>query len=504
MSRRFVRGVTREAAALLLLSFSVCMGCAAAEERAPAVAGSFYPADSAQLASAVDRMLASARGIARQGAPVALIVPHAGYPYSGAIAAQAYALLQGRSYQRVIVIGPSHVEAFGYTAVYSGDAYTTPLGKVAVDRDFARKLGKSDRTIRNDVVGHRSAKPAEHSIEVQLPFLQRALGTFTVVPVVMGDPSYENSRALGLALARLLRKEPSTLLVASSDLSHFHSYGQAAHMDGNLLAAVAQGDFLSVSRNVQARVWEACGIGPILAVMIAAARLGASPVLLGYANSGDVTGDKGRVVGYGAAAFFRGAGQSTAAFSLADADKATLLEIARQSVELAVREHKMYQPSAPPASPLLQERGAFVTLKKRGELRGCIGRVSPVAPLYQTVAEVAALSALRDPRFPPVKSEELGQLEYEVSVLSPFSYTADPGAIRVGEHGLLVRRGYQEGVLLPQVAVEERWDRVEFLQQACVKAALDPEDCPDADTDVFTFTALYFADRTMRPPRARR
>ena len=499
---------TEQDLALLFLIVSICLGCASAQDRPATAAGSFYPSDPEQLAATVDRLLAArAAPTGSASAPMALIVPHAGYPYSGAVGAQAYSMLKGRSYRRVIIIGPSHVEAFAYTAVFSGDAYVTPLGKVAVDREFARKLAASDRTIRSDMAGHRTDRTGnrgEHSIEVQLPFLQRALGTFSVVPVVMGDPSYANSRALGLALARLLRKDTSTLLVASSDLSHFHSYEQAARMDRNLLAAVAQGDFLSVSHNVPAQVWEACGVGPMLAVMIAAARLGASPLVLGYANSGDVTPERNRVVGYGAVAFFRGAGNNASAFFLDDGDKATLLDFARQAVELAVRERRKLEPVVPSSGSLLQERGVFVTLKKRGQLRGCVGRVSPVAPLYQTVAEVAVLAALRDPRFPPVKSEELGQLEYEISVLSPFSYTQDSGAIRVGEHGLLVRRGYREGVLLPQVAPEQGWDRTEFLRQACAKAGLDPEDCPDSDTDVFTFTALYFSDRRMQQRHGRR
>jgi AmmeMemoRadiSam system protein B/AmmeMemoRadiSam system protein A len=491
---------------LVLVVIAICPACHSADaskERPAAVAGSFYPADAAQLTACVDGNLSRVSVPAPAGPVIAIVAPHAGYEYSGSVAAHSYALLKGKKFKRVVVIGPSHFEGIGYSSVYDGAAYTTPLGKILVDREFARKLAGSDRTIRLSSAGHEIHQQSEHSIEVQLPFLQRVLGDFTVVPVVMGNQSYEASRALGIALAKLLRNSDDTLLVASSDLSHYHSYADATRMDGNLLNAIVQDDFLTVSRNTETRVWEACGAGPVVAVMIASERLGGgAPQLLKYANSGDITGDKSRVVGYGAIAILRaGNSPQELKFTLSDSERAELLRIARVSVETAVREHKPYQPDTPSSVSLLQERGVFVTLKEHGELRGCIGYSSPIYPLYMAVRDVAAYAALRDPRFPPVKLEELPKLEYEISVLSPFRHVLKTDTVRVGEDGLLVRRGGREGLLLPQVPVEQRWNRQTFLEQASEKAELPSDAWQDPATDIFTFRAIVFSDHDVNRAR---
>ena len=348
-------------------------------------AGSFYPADAAELRHTVDSALhrvptpgTAARGTAapetaarRPAAPLALIVPHAGYAYSGDVAATAFALLRGHRFKRVIVIGPSHFEDFDYTSVYAGDAYSTPLGRVRVDRAFAQRLAHLEPSIRVGTAGHLASRGAdaehgisqhgvsehgiyEHSVEVELPFLQRTLGDFELVPIVMGDDSYDNSRKLGEALAKLLAHTSDTLLVASSDLSHFHDARTAAFMDRGLLDAIRQSDYRGVSRQVQAGAWEACGDGPIVAVMIAALRLGAAPPqFLKYANSADAGGgDDKRVVGYGAVAFMRQRpAESDSAFALSDAERNELLQIARSTVQAMVREHRTFQPE-PPVSAL--------------------------------------------------------------------------------------------------------------------------------------------------------
>ena len=335
---------------------------------------------------------------------MALIAPHAGYPYSGGVAAFSYAALKGRKFQRVVIIAPSHFDAFPFSSVYDGDAYVTPLGKIPVDKEFAGKLAAQSNSIRLSGRGHeRAGEQSEHSLEVQLPFLQRTLGDFQLVPIVMGDQSYEASRALGVALAKLIGKS-DTLIVASSDLSHYHPYDEASTIDHNTLQAIEEWDYYDLSRNLQSRVWEACGGGPIVAAMMAAERLGANRAdLLKYANSGDVTGDRSRVVGYGALALYKSAAKAASAppFSLTAKEKQELLSVARKSAETAVRERKQYTP--PPASPALQQdRGAFVTINKNGELRGCIGYIAPLEPLIDTVAMWRGYAASRDPRFPPV------------------------------------------------------------------------------------------------------
>ena len=458
--------------------------------RPPAVAGTFYPADPKELGRMVDDFLARAPSPPLNNV-VAIVAPHAGYIYSGPVAAFSYASVKGRKIARVVVIAPSHYESFGFSAIYDGTAYATPLGQIPVDRAFALKLAKMSPSIKLSEAGHG---PREHSLEVQLPFLQRVFGEFQLVPVIMGDQSYEASRALGMALAKLVQGT-DTLIVASSDLSHYHPYAEAVNLDHKTLKAIEEWDYLNMSRNFESRVWEACGGGPIVAAMMAAERLGANKAaILKYANTGDATGDQSRVVGYGAVAMLKepsraAAGEET--FSLSRKEQDVLLEIARKSTEAAVRGRKWFEPAAGEEG-LLQERGAFVTLTIHDHLRGCIGYVAPIKPLYLTVRDVAALAAVRDSRFPPVSPGELSQLEYEISVLSPMRRVLDLREIHVGRDGLLVRFRDQEGVLLPQVAVEEHWDRMTFVEQACRKAGLPNDAWMSPETDIFRFTALVF------------
>jgi hypothetical protein len=431
-----------------------------------------------------------------------VVAPHAGYQYSGPVAAYTYAELKGRKFSRVVVIAPSHYESFDFTSIYDGDGYATPLGTVPVDRAFARELARMSSTMKLSSRGHDATSAgAEHAVEVQLPWLQRVLGDFTVVPIVMGDQSYENSRALGVALAKLIHGPGTpgqdTLIVASSDLSHFHPYDEAVTIDHKTLKALEAWDYFSMSRNFQTRVWEACGGAPIVAAMIAAERMGANQArVLKYANSGDTSGDHSRVVGYSADVFVKAHHASAEAtpFSLSDGDKSELLALARTSVKHVVEQGRPYEPEASKSEALNQELGAFVTLRIGGDLRGCIGYTSAMKPLYMTVRDTATLAAQRDPRFQPVSALELPRLTYEVSVLSPLRRVTDIEQIKVGRHGLLMKNGNSEGLLLPQVPTEEKWDRQTFLEQTCVKAGMRTDCWKDEDTDIFMFTAVVFPE----------
>jgi MEMO1 family protein len=468
--------------------------------RQAGVADGFYPADPKTLSAMIDDMLAHA---ASSQPPIndpilAVVAPHAGYQFSGPVAAYTYAVLKGRKFSRVVVIAPSHYEAFDFTSVYEGDAYATPLGTVPVDKAFAKQLASMSPTIRLSSQGHvPTPKGAEHALEVELPWLQRVLGDFELVPVIMGDQSYENSRALGVALAKLIQGS-DTLIVASSDLSHYHPYDEAVKIDHKTLNALQAWDYFSMSRNFEARIWEACGGAPIVAAMIAAERMGANQaVVLKYANSGDITGDHSRVVGYSADVFLKTQGGKTVEpqFSLTRHEKNELLALARKSVEYAVREKKAYEPTASASEVLNEERGAFVTLRESGELRGCIGYTSAVKPLYMTVRDTATFAAMRDPRFQPVVASELPQIDYEVSVLSPLRRVLDVRQIKVGQHGLLMKNGAYEGILLPQVPVDERWDRLRFLEETCAKAGMHSSCWKDENTDIFMFTAVVFGEK---------
>ena len=412
---------------------------------------------------------------------------------------------RGHKYSRVVLIAPSHYVGFDFTSVYDGDAYTTPLGQVPVDKEFARRLAKMSSTIQLSDKGHQATADApEHSVEVQLPWLQKILGNFELVPIVMGDTSYESSRALGVALAKMLRDDHDTLVLASSDLSHYHPYADAETIDHKTLHALEAYDYYSMSRNFQYRgqgqpgIWEACGGAPIVAAMIYAERMGANKAeVLKYANSGDITGDKSRVVGYSADLFVKSthAAGAVTPFSLTDQEKAELLAVARKSVEYMIQSKEPYAPTAPESETLNREYGAFTTLTEGGALRGCIGYTSPAKPLYMTVRDTATMAALRDPRFRPVTAEELPKLAYEISVLSPLRRVTDVEQIKVGRDGLIMRNGEFEGLLLPQVPVEQKWDRETFLEQTCHKAGMNVNCWKDENTDIFSFTAVVFNEK---------
>jgi hypothetical protein len=300
-----------------------------------------------------------------------------------------------------------------------------------------------------------------------------------------------------VALSKLIHGSGDTLILASSDLSHYHPYDDAVAQDHKTLTALEEWDYLSMSRNFEMRVWEACGGAPIVAAMIAAERMGANRAeLLKYANSGDTTGDHSRVVGYSAVLLLKSQNQRSAEqpFALGTRDKDELLKLARKSVEQAVRTGKPYDVAASSGSTLNQERGAFVTLTKAGQLRGCIGYTSAAKPLNLTVRDTATLAALRDSRFPPVTASELGLLDYEISVLSPMRRVTNIEQIKVGQDGLLMKNGEYEGLLLPQVPTEQGWERQKFLEETCAKAGMQTDCWKDENTDIFMFTAVVFND----------
>jgi len=502
MKRRFKHSVSLVLMGVITLFFvNQCVsGETQTKIRKPAVAGAFYPSNPSTLRTMILEFLKKAN-VPEISEPITgIIVPHAGYVYSGAVAAHAYKVLQGRDIERVVVISPSHIDYFSGASIYNGTHYETPLGLIPVDMEFARKLaGKSERLELSEQ-GHtiNFQGRGEHALEVQLPFLQVVLGQFKLVPVVMGEQSYETARALGRALAELIKDE-KTIIVASSDLSHYHPYEEAIKLDSKVLNAIKEWDYYNLSRNFQARIWEACGGGPIVSLMIASEYLGATEaVLLKYANSGDVPmGDKSRVVGYSAFVFVKKKNSDNNAdgFSLDKKAQKKLLEIARKSVETVIESGKVYEPSANDIESIKQARGAFVTLKIAGQLRGCIGYTAPLKPLYLVVRDAAIQAATNDPRFKAVSKEELPYLEYEISVLSPFRHVRDVKEIKIGRDGLLIKKGPHVGLLLPQVPVEWGWDRQTFLEQTCRKAGLPKEAWQDEDADLFRFSAFVFGEK---------
>lgn len=460
--------------------------------RPPAVAGMFYPAEPADLEATVDGLLRQGSQLPQE--PIALIVPHAGYVYSGGVAAMAFRQLQGRQYEAVVLIGTNHRAAsFRKISVWPTGAYSTPLGLMPVDSELAQSLLEAAPEY---IVADTQVQLNEHSIEVELPFLQRVLDSSSFVPILIGEPSWENCQALSAALARVLRGKKA-LIVASTDMSHYPSYDAARQVDLSTLQAISSLAPQAVVDNT--KIWMAagvpnlsctlCGEGPTLTAMMTALELGSNRVtLLQYANSGDASfGDKSQVVGYGAVMFWKG---ETAVLN-AD-EQEVLLRITRETLEQVLTDgttpqYEVDQPA------LLQPNGAFVTLKKAGQLRGCIGRMTSSQELYATVQDVAVAAATEDARFPPVAKEELAEIDVEISVLFPMQYVDKLEQVQVGRDGLCISLGPFSGVLLPQVATEHGWDREEFLRQVCAKAGL-PEDAWQRGAILYRFGAQVFGE----------
>lgn len=462
--------------------------------RESVIAGSWYPGDPKILASEIDGFLKKTPSIHLDGKVLALISPHAGYMYSGQIAANSYKLVEGKTFDAVIVIGPSHHTYFDGTSVYNKGGYQTPLGIVPVDMELANKIIAQSPTISFIPSAHMQ----EHSVEIQLPFLQVVLGEFSFVPIVMGDQGMQNCRELAKAIYKAA-SDKEILIVGSSDLSHFHSYDKAVKNDSRALDHLKNMDHEGLLKDIQSGLCEACGGGPIAVAMMTASKLGANrSKLLKYANSGDVTGDKNRVVGYASAVFYeepvkpkRRAGID---MGLSEADKKKLLEIARNTIKSRLYGYGEKSPEfIPPESVTLNEkRGAFVTLQKHGLLRGCIGYIEPQKPLYKTIEEMAQAAAFKDPRFPPLRREEFDDLSIEISVLTPLREIKDINEIEVGVHGIYVVKGFHSGLLLPQVAVQYKWDRLTFLEETCHKAGLPSNAWEDTDTRIYIFSADIF------------
>ncbi|MDD5593799.1 MAG: AmmeMemoRadiSam system protein B [Candidatus Margulisbacteria bacterium] len=464
---------------LTILTVGLCL----AEVRRPAVAGAFYPADRKELAYQVDKFLSNTVSREVDGEITALIVPHAGYPFSGQVAADAYRELKGRKFGRVIIIGASHKMAFDQIALPAYDFFETPLGQVPVDREFIKKL----KSLSDKIVIDNQPHDGEHSIEVQLPFLQTVLPDFKVVPILFGNISLANCQTLAYALSYLT--DDDTLIIASSDWSHYYPSGVAVKLDSKGTGLVVRNDLEGYVKALAGSETEACGAPAIITTMLLAPALGANKTkLLKYANSGDVTGDRSKVVGYAAVVFYR------LEPVLSSDEKKKLLRIAHRTVESKVRGKKL--PVFTPLEENLNEkRGAFVTLKKNGELRGCIGYITPIKPLFQAVQETAVQAAANDRRFLPVEKNELKDIVIEVSALSRLKKVKDVAEIEIGRDGLYIVGEKNSGLLLPQVPVEWGWDRDEFLKQVGLKAGLPADAWHDPNNILFRFTADVFSEK---------
>jgi AmmeMemoRadiSam system protein B/AmmeMemoRadiSam system protein A len=423
--------------------------------RNAAVAGMFYPGDPRALAAELDELLGSVeQARPRLGFPKALVVPHAGYIYSGSTAAHAYDELGAARgiVRRVVLLGPVHRVPVRGLAIPTVEAFATPLGQVKIDRGALAEVRDLPQVVASD-----AAHLHEHALEVQLPFLQCQLGDFALAPFAVGDASVAE-------VAQVIKRlwgGPETLIVISTDLSHYHSYAQAREIDSATVQRIA--GFATDLHHE-----EACGATPLNGMLAAAQKKQMSIKLLAACNSGDTAGGKGQVVGYSAFALH----ERGAEVVLEDAGK-TLLAIARAAIE-----SKLYGAARTFDAPWLRQAGAtFVTLTRDGALRGCIGSLAAVRPLGGDVAENAIGAAFRDPRFPAMTADEWPSVRVEVSLLSapkPLRFADENdllAQLRPGEDGVILEADGRRATFLPQVWESFR-DKRQFLRELARKAGL--------------------------------
>lgn len=483
-------------AAVCLTAASTGVALAQPGVRSPVLAGTWYPEESGVLAQEVDRLLAEAPAPAGEDpVPVrALLVPHAALRFSGAVAASGFRRVQGMAAERVVVLAPAHRSAGAGLMLTDAAAFATPLGEVAVDREANARIAL-DPLARVDPAAHR----VEHAVEVQLPFLQRALAPgWRLVPLLVGELGAGDEVRLARIIAPLLG--PRTLLVVSGDFTHygerfgyqpFPADGEArsrlAALDEGAFALIAARDPTGLAGYRERTGITACAVGParILAAFLPA---GARLERTAYATSGDLTGDYRHCVSYLAAVWRwedtalepSGTGPPAATGGLDPQDLGYLHALASAAVAASVAPADQTRTrlqalldGVPEA--LQQPGGAFVTLRRNGELRGCIGVIDPRGPLYAVVADQAANAALRDPRFSPVTAAELSDLAIEVSVLSAPRPIESWTEFVVGDQGVIMSRDGRRAVFLPEVPIDQGWGAEETLSHLARKAGLEPQ-----------------------------
>jgi len=466
--------------------------------RPATAAGRFYSGAPERLRREVEAYLADAPEYdGAAGEICAAAVPHAGYPYSAAIAAPVFKALRGSTFDTIVIIGHDFGRmAPGVIAVLPRYThYQTPLGELEVDQELCNSLrGMDSRIVLNDRVHLQ-----EHTVEVQLPFLQVIGFQGKVLPVLFGEVTAEHCREF----ARLLRAcqgNRKLFVLSSTDLSHYPANALARTLDAHTveLAATFQIETLCDWKNggewegkpdVETPICSAGGLGT--AIAWAEAEGATRSVVLKRGNSGDAPGaDTRSVVGYASLLFCK---EKQEEFTVSPQNQAFLLETVRETLREGV-EGRRYRPSRPQDAALLAPAAVFVTLHANGRLRGCIGTLAAHQPLYQAVAEYAYAAGFGDPRFFPLDKEELAGLECEVSVLSPLRQVCSADEILPGKHGVVVTRGRRSGVFLPQV-----WEQLprkeDFMSCLCAeKAGLPADAWKEPDTILSVFTVFAFQE----------
>jgi MEMO1 family protein len=473
-------------------------------DRQPAAAGRFYSSNPDELRNVLKGLFEKAKPKSVDSV-LAIICPHAGYDFSGVVAASGYKQVDPiKKFDHIFIIASSHQVSFMGASIYNLGNYITPLGKVKVDIELADKLIKENQVF----IFNPEADKNEHSVEVQLPFLQYWMKSeINLVPIVLGTQSVQSCKKIADALKPYFNE--NNLFVISSDFSHYPKYQDAQAVDKSTCDAILSGSADKLLRILQDNedktipnlATSLCGWTSVVTLLdMTGNNQDYKFVPIQYLNSGDSKyADKSQVVGYWSIAVLQ-KGKSvsqSAEFSISIQDKKDLLKIARLTIEKKIIENKIPEINSRKYSKtLMAHSGAFVTLKERGELRGCIGRFTSEEPLFKVIQEMAIASATQDSRFDPVVESEIGKLEIEISVLSPMKKIKSIDEIILGKHGIYIKKGWASGTFLPQVATETGWTKEEFLGHcARDKAGIGWNGWKDAE--IYIYTAEVFSEKEV-------
>lgn len=478
--------------------------------RPQALAGSFYPQDTAELRG----MLSNFFSLCQADKSVndnsikhimGIVSPHAGYIFSGETAAKAYWQVKDKKYDLAIVIAPSHREYFEGAAIFDGDTYQTPLGLVQVDKSFAQLIPDGKNIVLSKKGHQVSSDGGEHSLEVQLPFLQYVQPGLPVIPIVMGSQDFLSTHRLVRRLAEVISESKKrVLLIASTDLSHFHSEEEALAMDSALVRSFDSYDYFKMQLNCAMESWEACGAGPTAVVMQVCELLGANKSKSLYQCTSAACKytkiDKNSVVGYFSGIIGNDGTDRRELLPIFDEkDRADILSLARKSVESNIAKVNQNIDANALGEVFKEEFPAFVTINKRNgagefELRACMGHIIGSQNLRDEIISTARMASTEDNRFGAVNQSELSELKYDVTVLSRFKKIVDVNEIEIGKHGIYIRKGRNSGLFLPQVPVEQGWDIIKYLVNICYKAGLPHTAITEYDCEIYIFEAVVIEE----------
>jgi len=471
-------------------------------DKQPDFAGQFYPSGKDELNFLLASLFKSAVPEKSQNVR-AIISPHAGYIYSGVVAASGFNQIDTEKiYNNVFIIASSHTSYFEGASIFTSGSFITPLGRVKVNTEFAEKLCSENRIFNANAWAFKQ----EHSVEVQLPFLQYKLkNEFQIVPIVIGTQSQEDCHKIAVALQPYFND--SNLFIVSSDFSHYPDYKNAVMVDKKTAESILSNDpdiFLTelsdgINNNVPGLVTRACGWTSILTLLYLTTNIDDLKYdLITYQNSGDTkTGDSNRVVGYNSIVVTRKLKEQSD-FYLTNSDKRDLLNIARITIESYISENKLTQLKSETFSDAIQAKcGAFVTLKMNDQLRGCIGTFDQEEPLFEVVQQMAMTSSTQDIRFVPVSKSELQDIIIEISVLTPLKKIESIKEIELGKNGIYIKKGNRSGTFLPQVATETGWSLNEFLGHCSRdKAGIGWDGWKDAE--IYIYEAIVFSEADFK------